>query len=175
MRKKGWLGVQYESDSIIEVSSEGGEDEEDEEWGRVQYESYSMMEVARTFLADNAADPPQSFPVLGFFPKATLEPPPKKDCTKSSLSAFTTSNHFLEIWYNSKIWCRFLELELWYFSVIYFRLLLCRVTCRLSREQLIQNAPKEKNLQDKELTNVINQKHTPNKKVDLSTIEKEWK
>ena len=78
MRKKGWLGVQYESDSIIEVSSEGGEDEEDEEWGRVQYESYSMMEVARTFLADNAAAPPQSFPVLGFFTKPTLEPPPKK-------------------------------------------------------------------------------------------------
>ena len=35
------------------------------------------MEVARTFLADNAAAPPQSFPVLGFFPEATLEPPPK--------------------------------------------------------------------------------------------------
>ena len=54
------------------------------------------MEVARTFLADNAAAPPQSFPVLGFFPKPTLKPTPKKNCTKSALSAFTTSNHFLE-------------------------------------------------------------------------------
>ena len=55
------------------------------------------MEVARTFLADNAAAPPQSFPVLGFFPEATLEPPPKKIALNHHLSAFTTSNHFLEI------------------------------------------------------------------------------
>ena len=128
---------------FINWSSEGSEDEEDEEWGRVQYESYSMMEVARTFLADNAAAPPQSFPVLGFFPKATLEPPPKIFCTKSSSSAFTASHHLLEIWYI--ILCRFFKAgKFWYFSVIYFRLLLCRVTCRLSREQLIQNAPKAK-------------------------------
>ena len=33
----------------------------------------------------------------------------------------------------------------------------------------------EKKLQDKELKNVSNQKHTPNKKVDVSTIAEEWK